>query len=86
MATLDPMPWWRWSLLAVLLLLVVGWSALLIPSIIDGIETNCAYAASEISDPCALGRGTYLVAYLGVWIVVVAPLSFALVRLWRGRR
>ena len=51
------MPWWRWSLLALVTLLFVAWTAVAAVNLLAAVTKDCAEAASEISDPCAMGRG-----------------------------
>ena len=35
----------------------------------DALLADCAQAASEISDPCAFGRGMYVATVIVMWLI-----------------
>ncbi len=65
---------------------LVAWTLLLAVPIVQGFTTNCAHAASEISDPCALGLATWTLGTLGLWAIVAGPLAAALLAIRRRAR
>jgi hypothetical protein len=54
-------------------------------SLVDALLTDCGATASEISDPCAAGKGTFLLYGSLVWVAGALPLVLILLFLGRGR-
>lgn len=79
------MPWWRWSLLALVTLLFVAWTAVAAVNLLAAVTKDCAEAASEISDPCAMGRGLWTLGTLLIWVAGALPLAYAWGWLRKGR-
>lgn len=68
----------RRLLLAVVATLLVAWGVFGIVAAIDALGAGCAEASSEVGDPCAVGKTTYLLFGLLGWCVVALPLSWRL--------
>ena len=45
---------------------------------VDALLLDCAEAASEVSDPCAWGRGMYVATTLVIWLI--GALALAVIR------
>ena len=73
---------WRRVLLTLCAGIGLVWSALWLPGLVDALTADCAAAASEISDPCAVGQASFAAFHLGIWFVGVVPLA---VLVWRTR-
>ena len=73
----------RLSIAVFLSLLLAAWSIVMLPEVVRGFTTDCASAASEVSDPCAWGRGVWVAGNLGLWVVGFAIIAFGLFRVWR---
>lgn len=50
------------------------------------VIADCARAASEINDPCAIGRTAYAGWVLLVWAAVSLPLCYLAGALWKRIR
>jgi hypothetical protein len=66
-------------------LLLALWALAGIAALVDVLGTDCAAGASEISDPCALGTGTYVLYGALAWLVGAAPLAALIFILRRDR-
>jgi hypothetical protein len=67
----------RAALFPLVSLVLVLWCALGVLAAIDVLATDCADAASEISDPCATGKATYLGLGFIFWLLLALPLFLA---------
>jgi hypothetical protein len=67
----------RALLFPLLSLLLVLWVGLGVVAALGLLLTDCSEAASEIRDPCALGKGTALGLGFLLWLVLALPLALA---------
>ena len=64
-------------LLVVVTTLLAAWCVFGIVVAVETFGTGCADASSEVSDPCAVGKATYVGFGFLVWCVIALPLCWS---------